>query len=181
MPISLESFKKLFENMPADFDGYFGTQCMDLMHFYVFLCLGIEDKSVLSASTAILAFTNKYPKYFKKIDNSPDNFPVKGDIVFWKATKTNSTGHVAIILSADAMKFTSLDANYPTGSMPHVVEHNYDNVAGWLHPIVEIENIETLKVQIKSLQNTIGTNKTPLSYYELKDLIKEIFTRLGVK
>lgn len=140
--ITFDSLIKLYTGIPCDFDGYYGSQCMDLMHFYKYLCLGIEDKTTLSAPTAYQAWLLNYPALFKKINNivgDLNNFPVKGDIVFWD-TRVGSAGHVAIITRADGMYFQSFDANSlgnsVVGSPPRLVNHSYFGVVGWLHPII---------------------------------------------
>ena len=42
------------------------------------------------------------------------------------------------------------------------------------------KDVETLQLQVKTLQGVIATNKTPLSEFPTPDLIKEMFRRLGV-
>jgi hypothetical protein len=129
--ITFDSFIKLYTGIPCDFDNQFNTQCMDLAHFYCYLVLGIEDKSVLAADYAKnvwLKFQPSWLKYFKKEANGPYNFPTRGDIVIWKGTY----GHIAICADANSMTFHSFDANYPVGSYPHIQFHDYTNVLGWL-------------------------------------------------
>jgi len=135
--LSFDNFIKLYTGIPCDFDGAYGTQCMDLMHFYKYLCLGITDKTTLSAPTAYQAWLLNYPQYFQKILNivgDLTNFPVRGDIIFWD-TRVGSAGHVAICTSGNGNYFQSFDANSPIGSYPKLVNHSYFGVVGWLHPI----------------------------------------------
>lgn len=135
--INFDKFIDLYTGLTTDFDNAYGTQCMDLMHFYVYLCLDIYDKSVLSAPTAAMAFNKDYPQYFKKIKNGPLNYPVKGDIVFW-GTKAGPAGHVAICVEATPMKLKTFDANWPVGTKPHIQDHKYsEGVIGWFHPLKE--------------------------------------------
>jgi hypothetical protein len=134
--LPFNEFIKLYTGIPCDFDGRYGTQCMDLMHFYKYLCLGIYNKTTLSAPTAAQAWNLTYPQYFQKIYNiwgDTNNFPKKGDIIFW-GTKVGWAGHVGICYWADGMSIKSFDANYPTGSYPKLVNHTYYGVLGWLHP-----------------------------------------------
>ena len=120
----------------VDFDGVYPNQCMDLMHQYVFECLGITDRRALGAPSAKDVFLN-YPngvaddEYFIRIPNTPDAIPQEGDIIFW-GTKIGQYGHVAIFIRGDANNFESFDANWPLESLPHVQEHNYNGVLGWL-------------------------------------------------
>jgi hypothetical protein len=141
--MNLEDFIKLYTGIVCDFDGSFGTQCMDLMHFYKYICLGIHDKTTLSAPTALSAWSLNYPTLFQKIKNTPTNFPVKGDIVFWGST-VGSAGHVAIVVSANVNSFVSFDANWPTGSLPHLQNHDYRGVLGWMHPSVSASTTPTM-------------------------------------
>ena len=132
--ISFDSFIKLYTGIPCDFDNRYGTQCMDLAHFYCYLVLGIEDKSILSADYAKnvwLKFQPSWSKCFKKEANAAYNFPKRGDIVIWRGTY----GHIAICTDANSMTFHSFDANFPVGSYPHVQLHDYTNVLGWLKPL----------------------------------------------
>ncbi len=119
-----------------DFDGYYGDQCMDLMHQYIVEVLGYTDGRILAAPTAkdvYLNFNNMFGKeYFTKIDNTPTGVPQKGDIVFWNASPGNTAGHVAIFKDGDVNAFNSFDQNYPTGSKCHIQNHNYNYVLGWL-------------------------------------------------
>lgn len=119
-----------------DFDGFYGDQCMDLMHQYIVEVLGYSDGRILAAPTAkdvYLNFNNMFGKeYFTKIDNTPTGVPQKGDIVFWNASPGNTAGHVAIFKDGNVTTFNSFDQNFPTGSKCHVQSHNYNYVLGWL-------------------------------------------------
>lgn len=136
MRMSLEDFIKLYTAITADFDMSYGSQCMDLMHFYVYICLGITDKTVLQAPNAKTVYKNFKPawkQFFQKIDNTPTGVPIKGDIMFWDGTN----GHVAIFVEGNVNDFFSFDVNYPVGSLGHIQYHNYTNVLGWLRPIIK--------------------------------------------
>ena len=138
--MSLENFIKLYTGITCDFDGSFGTQCMDLMHFYAYICLDITDKTVLQAPNAKTAYKSFKPIwgiFFKKIDNTPTGVPEKGDIIFWGM---GVDGHVAIFINGDVNKFNSFDANFPVGTKPHIQAHDYSNVLGWLRPIIKSDN-----------------------------------------
>jgi hypothetical protein len=151
--MTFDSFIKLYTNIPCDFDGNYGTQCMDLMHFYCYIVLGIEDKSVLSASTAARTWNLNYPNLFKKIPNvwgDPTSFPVKGDIVVW-GTAVGSAGHIAIVNKADGFSIQSFDANWPVGSYPKLVNHTYTGVLGWFRPLVSSGTNEELTAALKKV------------------------------
>lgn len=140
-----DQFIAKYTNQKVDFDGAFGVQCMDLMHQYVYDVCGLIDKKILAAPFARNVFENynNIPghEFFTKINNTPDGVPQVGDIIFWGAPigrfiddngKVQYAGHVAIFLDGDANNFRSFDANWPTGTLPHIQGHNYDGVIGWL-------------------------------------------------
>lgn len=133
--ISLDDFIKKYDGKGIDFDGAYGNQCMDLMHFYCVEVLGISDGKVLAAPTAAQVFSNfegvKGFQMFDKVVNTPDGVPSKGDIMFWNTT-VGSAGHVAVFVDGDANSFRSFDQNWPVGSKCHIEKHTYKGVAGWL-------------------------------------------------
>lgn len=134
----LQAFINEFNGIGVDEDGYYGAQCMDLMHLYLYQ-IGFP-LGLFAAGTAYQAFTNANDPRFEKIMNDPSDpnqIPLPGDIMFWKPNVvgvTGSAGHVAILYKAQQgiNKFTSFDQNYPTGSVSHLQDHSYSGVAGWL-------------------------------------------------
>lgn len=132
-----------------DRDGYYGAQCVDLMHDYLDVALGVPFRSTKMAGNAYAIFQNapssatydsrKYGKVtFKKISRGGSNtIPQPGDIVFWS---TPDPGHVAIVIDADANTINSIDQNWvgfdaDWGSPAARVAHaNNSSVAGWLRP-----------------------------------------------
>lgn len=134
---TLDQFISETTNKGIDFDGYYGYQCMDLMHQYVYNCLGLTDKTILAAPRARDVFekfdTISGKEYFDKIVNTPSAVPQKGDIVFW-GSAVGDAGHVAVALGGNTNTFDSYDQNWPTGSLPHKQNHNYGGVLGWLRP-----------------------------------------------
>jgi len=139
--MTFDNFIKKYTGVPVDFDGYYGTQCMDLMHQYIYDVLGLKDKSFLAQAYAYLVFTNynnvSGHELFEKIDNTPEGVPQKGDIIFFDKNVSGVTGvagHVSIFVSGDINSFESFDANYPTGTLPHIQKHTYKGVLGWLKP-----------------------------------------------
>lgn len=130
--MTLKDFIDKWNGKPCDFDGIYGTQCMDLMHFFVYEFLGLTDKTILAAPGAAQVWSGfKWDTYFEKITNTPDNHPEPGDIVLWDTT-IGPYGHVAICWDATTDSFNSFDANWPVGSLPHIQHHDYYGVAGWL-------------------------------------------------
>lgn len=125
----LQEFFDKYNNKGIDFDGYYGFQCMDLAEQY--------NKEVVGApkfgGNAIDCWT-EYPfDFYDKITNSPDNFPLPGDVIIW-SQGVGQFGHIAICSDANTNTFTSFDQNWPIGSVCHFQPHNYNNVLGWLRP-----------------------------------------------
>ena len=131
--MTFDDFIAKWTGKPCDFDGVYGNQCMDLMHQYIYDVLGVTDAKVLMkdcAKNVYLDFDNTFGhEMFDKIDNTPDGVPNKGDIMFWRS---GQYGHVSMFVSGDANNFQSFDQNWPTGSLPHIQDHTYGYVAGWL-------------------------------------------------
>lgn len=131
--MTLDEFKTKYEGRSIDFDGWYGAQCVDEMNQYLVDVLGITNPiQAFPGATAYEIYTNANNPQFDKIANTPTGVPQVGDIVFWD-TSIGSAGHVAIFLSGDANSFTSLDQNWPTGSVVHEQKHDYNGVCGWLH------------------------------------------------
>ena len=92
-----------------DYDGYYGAQCVDLIYYY-YQYLGA---TVLGGNASAYA-DNKLPAGWSRIKfnaNAKDVQP--GDIAVWTGTET---GHVAIVVSADANGFNVAEQNYEKGA-----------------------------------------------------------------
>lgn len=131
--MTFEEFLQKWQGRGIDFDGYYGDQCMDLIHQYHVDVLGIADGRTLAAPNAKSVFLN-FPSVhnnhlFDRIENTPEGVPQKGDIVYWG---NGESGHVAIFIEGDAQRFKSFDQNFPTGTKCQIVEHDYAGVLGWL-------------------------------------------------
>lgn len=167
--ITFDDFVTKWNGKPVDFDGIYPNQCMDLMHQYVYDVLGLTDKTILAAPAAYQAYTNNFPKYFTKIDNTPTGIPQKGDIIFW-GQAVGPFGHVAIVKDANMNTLNSFDANWPTGTLPHIQSHNYNGCLGWLRPIPQVvDTLDSLRKQrddnwnlYQSTLTTVNTQKTQI-------------------
>ena len=148
---SVDSFVQNTKGKCIDMDGAYGCQCVDLMHFYIQNVLGIprSDHNIrgnaypiysgLGSSTTISSGSKSVR--LDKIPNTPSGVPQKGDIVFWSSNVGGGKGHVSIFINGNVNSFTSLDQNWVNANSSHgskatVVTHNYNNVVGWLHPVV---------------------------------------------
>ena len=185
--MTLQEFINKWNNKGIDFDGYYGDQCMDLMHQYLVDVLGIADGRTLAAAdakTVYLNFNNIFNhQLFEKIANTPTGVPKAGDIILW-GTGIGPYGHVAIFVSGDANKFKSFDQNFPTGSKCHIQDHTYTGVLGWLrykapiNPCAEmLENAQDELIEIRASRDKWKTDYRELetkTAKEIADLRKHI-------
>lgn len=130
--ITFDEFINKWLGKKADFDGYYGGQCVDLYRFYVQEVLGFPQSPGVGGAAEI--WDSADPDYYDFIDNDPLAVPEKGDIVIWNRNAGGGFGHVSIYLEGNVNSFTSLDQNWPTLDKVTKTKHNYTNVIGWLHP-----------------------------------------------
>src|ERR1035441_8747322 len=151
LTITFDTFIQEWNGRGIDVDGVYGNQCMDLMHQYTNEVLGFD---ALHAGTAYEAYLNGDSR-FDKIPNTPTSVPQKGDLVFWN-TSVGSAGHVAVFIEGNVTRFSSFDQNWPLNplglAVAHVQEHNWNGVAGWLHP----RTVEPAQVTDFFQKNTNG-------------------------
>jgi hypothetical protein len=132
-----DTFISTYEGKTVDTDGYYGGQCMDLMHRFIYDVIGNSNPQVLAASVAKDVYL-RFPditgaSMFTKIPNTPTAVPQRGDIIFW-GTGIGPAGHVAIVISADVNTFISFDQNWLNVQKCQKITHNYNAVLGWLRP-----------------------------------------------
>lgn len=143
-------------NKCIDMDSSWGCQCMDLMHHYIAKVLGIPRSvsplvskgpneiyfvKFKGKNSITLSYGSKKVR-LDKIPNTLTSIPKVGDIIIWKAAKSNGYyGHVGMFISGDANSFKSIDQNWynaslKKGSPAKIVSHNYNDVAGYLRPVI---------------------------------------------
>lgn len=150
--ISFQQFRDKWNNRGIDFDGYYGDQCMDLMHQYCVEVLGLTDGRILAAPSAkqvFLNFDNVFGnEHFDKINNSPTGIPNNGDIMFFGV---GQYGHVSIYIDGSVMTFNSFDQNWPVGSKCHIQVHDYNQhqVLGWLRFKGKLQDQQALIDQLR--------------------------------
>lgn len=131
--MSLQEFINQWTGKPVDTDGVYPNQCMDLAHEYVKDVLGLPV-SLLAHPSAYQVFTDfTETQYFDKITNTPTGLPQPGDLIIF-GQQVGANGHICVYIEGDVNSFKSFDANWPTGSLPHIQSHSYNGVLGWLHP-----------------------------------------------
>lgn len=174
--LSFDEFINKWTGRGIDFDGYYGDQCMDLMHQYHVEVLGITDGRTLAKPTAKEVFTQFDSVFnnalFERIVNTPDNVPQKGDIVIWgepygiyvKDGQPAYAGHIAIFLDGDVNQFRSFDQNWPTGAKCGLVQHNYSGVLGWLRfrGSVEQKTVEQVQQELQTQIEATSSCQTQL-------------------
>ena len=79
--MTFDEFIKKYDGKEVDTDGYYGGQCMDLMHQYIVDVLNLP-LSLFAAPTAYQAYQNANDPHFDKIANSPTGVPEKETLYF---------------------------------------------------------------------------------------------------
>lgn len=127
--MTLNDFVKKYDGKCVDWDSHYGFQCVDLYRQYVKEVLDLPQTPPVVGAKDIWTsdLTN-----FEKITNTPDGFPLPGDVMIWGA-KYGPFGHVAICTAADVNTFTCFSQNDPVGS-PCVIKtyKNWSYLLGWL-------------------------------------------------
>lgn len=158
--MTAQDFFNKYNNKGIDFDKFYGFQCMDLAEQYNKEVVGAPRLGGNAADV-----WNNYPKgHYDRIANTPNGVPQKGDIVIWSKA-LNGFGHIAVFNSGNVMTFTSFDQNWPTGSVCHLQNHNYNYVLGWLRPkkLVKPTGDDVLLNLIKLVYDGPGTPAEKLS------------------
>lgn len=170
--MTIDDFIKKYEVKYADFDGWYGAQCVDLVQFYNSEVVG---GSFLSGANAYDIWTT-YPKdKYIAIENTPDGVPQQGDIIIW-GKDYGPSGHIAICISADVNKFSAFSQNDPKGARSIVREYkDYYGVLGWLRPKkyalnIDVEMTEQQKKDIESMTKLRTYNGV---WYESQDVIRD--------
>ncbi|WP_069471217.1 CHAP domain-containing protein [Candidatus Marithrix sp. Canyon 246] len=145
---SVDSFVQNKTGTCTDMDGSFGCQCVDLMHSYIQDVLGVPRLThgitghayqLWSRLANVTISSGTRRVRLEQVQNTPNGVPQKGDIIFWRSN--DGIGHVAIFIDGNVNDFRSLDqnwinANSSRGSAAAIITHNYNNVVGWLHPVL---------------------------------------------
>lgn len=134
--MNFDQFITKWTGKHVDFDGIYPDQCFDLAHQYIYDVLGIKDTKIIAHPAAYQIYSDFNQngidsKYFDKIANTPTGVPQKGDIIVF-GTAIGIYGHVSIFYSGNTTAFKSFDANWPVNTLPHLQDHNYTGVVGWL-------------------------------------------------
>lgn len=125
----VDAFVNTWNGRYADYDGYYGAQCVDLFNYY--------NRDVVGASWPPVSYayqlydtydTSRYTRL------GPGVAPVKGDVAIWGSNFPNGSGgagHVAIVLSATSSTVTVLTQN-PGATQVSEITRSY--LRGFLRP-----------------------------------------------
>jgi len=151
--MNLKQFIEKYQNKSVDFDGAYSAQCVDLFNQYLVDVLKIEKPIQMFPVMSAFQIWDyaKDNNLFKRIVNEPSTFPQEGDIVVW-GKGVGKHGHVAIIVSASMMEFTSFDQNWIPNkninipSIAKLEKHDYKNVIGFLRLVKKSPDINLDKL-----------------------------------
>lgn len=141
--ISNEQFLEEVQRTAKDWDGGEGIQCVDAIKWHCQRVYGIK-LGVFGGSARAGWFNKKKtfdPKIWQRIPNAPDNFPVRGDYIFYD--EPVETGHVAIVWDANKNDVLNLEMNGASGNglgkgydaMNLEARRDYRRCLGWYHKI----------------------------------------------
>jgi len=134
-------------------------------------------------------YSNAKTTDFIKIPNSPNAYPVAGDLMCWDSSKGGGYGHIGVITesNADEDTFTVFEQNNPLGSPPKITKYTkWSGVIGWLRPKVLAEQTDDCEKKIKELEKDIQKVTTEKDKYksearegraEIKELKKQVEER----
>lgn len=101
--MDVEEFVKKYNGKKVDYDGVYGSQCVDLARQWMEEGLNIpEHTGACSTSGGAKDLFIDYPKMEKEkkyfYRHNAKRAMIQGDILIWNETETNKFGHVAIYL-----------------------------------------------------------------------------------
>ena len=124
-----------------DHDGVYGAQCVDLIRFY-YAYLGVSPQSGNGCDYA----TNALPTDWSRIQYNNGFVPQPGDIAVWTYA-SSSSGHVAIVTSADSSTMNVVEQNGSTGiTREHTYNYSYGTFYGVIRP--NFEGAKSVQLQI---------------------------------
>jgi len=164
--ISLDEFIQKWKGKKADWDGAYAGQCVDLFRYYCDEVLGIKQPAGVWGAVNFWTDFDTDPvlsSNFTKVPNRPDLVPKKGWVAVWNFNAGGGYGHIAICTGENTgtQYFKSFDQNWSKISYCEIVNHNYNNVYGFLVPKgnnmsdmyngYDLSNRESMKVAVDIL------------------------------
>lgn len=99
--MSLTQFIKKYLGEKVDFDGKFGSQCVDLYRQYLKDVLCVPQTPAVEGAKDII----DNPGVLSVMRDSALADYSQGDVLIWNRSKTNKYGHVAILVSVYNTKY----------------------------------------------------------------------------
>lgn len=99
--MTLTQFIKKYLGTKVDFDGKFGSQCVDLFRQYCADVLEVPKTPAVEGAKDLI----ENPGTLKVTKDSALADYSRGDVLIWGATKTNKYGHVAILVDVYNTKY----------------------------------------------------------------------------
>lgn len=99
--MSLTQFIKKYLGEKVDFDGKFGSQCVDLYRQYLKDVLCVPQTPAVEGAKDII----DNPGVLSVMRDSALADYSQGDVLIWDRSKTNKYGHVAILVSVYNTKY----------------------------------------------------------------------------
>ncbi|PIE98617.1 MAG: CHAP domain-containing protein [Treponema sp.] len=130
----LLEFVKKYNGQKVDFDGHYGSQCVDLFRQYCKDVLNIPHTGGVVGAKDLYKNYERMPKekrYFQRF-RIEESRPIMGDVIIFDATGGNKYGHVAIVVSANLAEtlIFEQDGFKQDGAKLRVVD--YSNALGFL-------------------------------------------------
>ena len=133
--MTLEQFVEKYNGKKIDYDGQYGAQCVDVFRQYCKDVLAIPHTGGVVGAADLFTKYDAIPleqKYFERIPYKAGMQPKAGDVVIFGSTKTNSYGHVAIVLDASSEEIAVFEQDGFKQDGAHVGSWNYARRLGFL-------------------------------------------------
>ena len=133
--MTLTEFVDKYNGKKIDYDGRYGAQCVDVFRQYCKDVLAIPHTGGVVGAAELYTKYEAMPleqKYFERIPYKAGMQPKAGDVVIFGSTKTNSYGHVAIVLDASTKEIAVFEQDGFKQDGAHVGSGNYARVLGFL-------------------------------------------------
>ena len=158
-------------------DSNYPGQCLSIVKLYIKEVFGLKYPPA-SGCNGARCYYSKFPApldcYFTKVKNTPTLIPKEGWIVIWKAWKTNSYGHIAIVANGSTKTVLMNYAQNWSSKIFQLEKNNYNNVEGYLVPIKESAIIEDMTKEEERILKVVKENKlTEGNVRELAGWIKD--------
>lgn len=128
--MTLTSFVKQNQGKKIDYDGAYGSQCVDLYRQYCRDVLEIEQTPGVDGASEIFEKCGS----LKQIPESTKADYSQGDVLIWGPTEKNKYGHVAILVSVyNAFNFIVFEQNGFTQDGAKLVMRSREGLIGGLY------------------------------------------------